>query len=660
MPEPALGDGGQPSPPLKFVTDLWATSVPLQDSSLRDKRSTARGRVVVLVPAHNEEQTITRTLQSLAGQTELADEVIVVADRCTDRTAAIAAARGATVFITRNNRHKKAGALNQALDHFLPSLSDQDAVLVMDADTALSPGFIAAGAQRLREPRGLKTRIGAVGGIFLADPVTNKVMRLQENEYLRYALDVGRRKGRAEVLTGTATLFSVRALRDVKAARTDGRLPASEGIYDVKALTEDNELTLALKHLRYHLASPRECVVATECMPTIRQLFYQRLRWQRGALENLVAYGLTGQTLPYIANQSMMYAAVAFVPFFLTMFIGAWLRAGAPQWSWPWIAVTVFAVAERVWTVRAGGGRTMRLSALVLPEIAFDMFLNCVYVKALADAVTRTSKEWAEPDEGSGKRNWHGVDKGLCVVAFVAPVIGLAILCAYLGVAWTIITVFVLSGVGRAGVRMLRLDPMGLFRDPGELTGLLHRGSFGGTSVHADQLEAILTRARELTGVERASLIALCDQQNQFVRLTAAENALKRTTLGPLPRGRGRVEALRGVGCLLNRADSDVAGFRPRHGQLLAAKLLADGVPYGRLYLADKRDRSPFTAGDADILVNLVPSGQVHFLRTPADEEPPDSAEPATSRALSDVAHSKHAHQLGLAELHLSHVTGSS
>jgi hypothetical protein len=196
-------------------------------------------------------------------------------------------------------------------------------------------------------------------------------------------------------------------------------------------------------------------------MPTVRELFYQRLRWQRGALENLVAYGLAGQTLPYIANQAMMYAAVAFVPFILTAFIAAWLHAGAPRWSWPWLAVTGFAVAERVWTVRAGGGRTTRLAALALPEIAFDMFRNCVYVKALADAVTRTSKEWAEPDEDSGKRGWHGVDKGLCMVAFVARVVGLPILSAYLGVSWTIITVFVLSGVGRAGMRMLRLDPMG-------------------------------------------------------------------------------------------------------------------------------------------------------------------------------------------------------
>ncbi len=39
------------------------------------------------------------------------------------------------------------------------------------------------------------------------------------------------------------------------------------------------------------MASPNGCRVVTELMPTWRNLWTQRLRWQRGALENLGAYG---------------------------------------------------------------------------------------------------------------------------------------------------------------------------------------------------------------------------------------------------------------------------------------------------------------------------------------------------------------------------------
>ena len=69
------------------------------------------------------------------------------------------------------------------------------------------------------------------------------------------------------------------------------------------ALTEDNELTIALKSLGALMISPAECTVVTEVMPTWRALWAQRLRWQRGALENLGAYGVTAQTVRYWAQQ---------------------------------------------------------------------------------------------------------------------------------------------------------------------------------------------------------------------------------------------------------------------------------------------------------------------------------------------------------------------
>ena len=58
-------------------------------------------------------------------------------------------------------------------------------------------------------------------------------------------------------------------------------------MYDTLALTEDNELTLALKTLGGRMVSPPQCRVTTEVMTTWRDLWRQRLRWHRGALENI-------------------------------------------------------------------------------------------------------------------------------------------------------------------------------------------------------------------------------------------------------------------------------------------------------------------------------------------------------------------------------------
>ena len=96
-------------------------------------------RVHVVIPAHNEAAGIEATIASVWEQTVRPDDVTVVADNCTDDTAELARANGAQVFETVANRYRKAGALNQFLESQLPLLSDSDVVLVMDADTRLSP-----------------------------------------------------------------------------------------------------------------------------------------------------------------------------------------------------------------------------------------------------------------------------------------------------------------------------------------------------------------------------------------------------------------------------------------------------------------------------------------------------------------------------------------
>ncbi len=123
-----------------------------------------------------------------------------------------------------------------------------------------------------------------------------------------------RRRGRVYVLTGTSSLFRPRALRTVAASRGSD-LPGVPGdVYDTAALTEDNELTIAIKSLGGLMLSPAACTVVTELMPTWRMLWAQRLRWQRGALENLGAYGITPRTFRYGAQQfSLGYGVLALV-----------------------------------------------------------------------------------------------------------------------------------------------------------------------------------------------------------------------------------------------------------------------------------------------------------------------------------------------------------
>jgi len=264
--------------------------------------------VTVAIPAHNEAAGIADALNSLARQTRRPDLVYVVCDNCTDATPDIVRSLvdelpfRTELFFTQGNTQKKAGALNQFLSRMLLCVQPEDYLLVMDADTQLAEVWIETALRTLEA----NSAAGACGAVFYGEERPGLLEQLQRNEYVRYARDIDRKNGRAMVLTGTATLFRAHVLTEVREARSV-RIPGKYGdIYDTTALTEDNEITLAVKTLGWKCVSPKECRVVTELMPTWGDLWRQRLRWQRGALENLRAYRLTKVTVPYFFQQFML------------------------------------------------------------------------------------------------------------------------------------------------------------------------------------------------------------------------------------------------------------------------------------------------------------------------------------------------------------------
>src|SRR5690606_38278357 len=129
------------------------------------------------------------------------ERVIVVADNCSDATVALARHEGVEVFETQGNVDKKAGALNQALRAVLPSRGENDVVMVMDADTTLDAGFLAAAVNDFTRDRALM----AVGVLFYGEEGGGLLGQLQRNEYIRYSREIRRRRGRVFILTGTAS-----------------------------------------------------------------------------------------------------------------------------------------------------------------------------------------------------------------------------------------------------------------------------------------------------------------------------------------------------------------------------------------------------------------------------------------------------------------------
>lgn len=345
-------------------------------------------RIVALIPAHNEEESIGETISALQEQTRSADRIIVIADNCADATASISKAAGAKVMVTRGNEHKKAGAINYALERVLPDLSDRDAVLVQDADSFLDPGFLEATSRKLA------AGFAAAGGNFRGRSGGGICGVLQRNEYARYARDTARKQGRVLCITGVGTMLSVAALRDVVAAIEDGRLPDSGGgyAYSYATLTEDNWMTLALTHLGYRVVSPKDATMSTEVMLNWRELAKQRLRWKRGAFEDLLSFGFTRQTLKGWGLQLVStLGVVASIAYVATLLAAPWTGFHPNP---IFLAITGVYAVERLVTVRSRGWKVALASATVFLEWGYDLYLQAVQVRALWGIVWRTQKSW--------------------------------------------------------------------------------------------------------------------------------------------------------------------------------------------------------------------------------------------------------------------------
>ena len=119
-------------PVLIFFIEVVA-ALSHRDAPLQPVDRGAPRRLAVVIPAHNESTGIVPTIADITPQLKHGDRLIVIADNCSDDTAAVAAAAGAEV-VTRDDMTQvgKGYALSWAIDHL--SDAPPDFVLFIDAD----------------------------------------------------------------------------------------------------------------------------------------------------------------------------------------------------------------------------------------------------------------------------------------------------------------------------------------------------------------------------------------------------------------------------------------------------------------------------------------------------------------------------------------------
>jgi cellulose synthase/poly-beta-1,6-N-acetylglucosamine synthase-like glycosyltransferase len=348
--------------------------------------------IVALIPAHNEAEWIGSVVRNLAAQTRPPDRIIVMSDNSTDDTVLLARQAGAEVWESAGNTHKKAGALNQALSRILGELDDSDFMFIQDADTLPAPRWLeVAGAWAARHP-------GAViSGRYASPPTGKSLLRIvQENEFARDGRVINRRGNRTRIVVGTSALFPVATQRAIISARLAGALPGPRvgEVYSTASITEDYELTLALKTLGYKTFSPPECDAVTDVMPTVPALWRQRIRWQRGAFTDLRTYGLTRITVWYYAAQAMWCFGMLTVVLILAQVALVVGLTGHFSPAPVWIGTLPLFVAHRILSVHRTGAKGMLVAAVLIPETVYDFFRYGVYLTCAWRAISGRTTQW--------------------------------------------------------------------------------------------------------------------------------------------------------------------------------------------------------------------------------------------------------------------------
>ncbi len=255
---------------LSLARLLWIVTLAVLEYTRRRRQFAADylPRVSVLVPSHNEEKVVVRTVAALLRSYYPNYEVLVVDDGSTDGTVeAVVAAFGdePRVRLLQKARGGKPEALNLGIRE-----TDAEVLVTIDADTILTPEAVGNLVRHFVDPR-----VAAVAGNI---KVGNRVNLLTYWQALEYIISQNLERRAVALLN---CMFVVPGA--IGAWRRSAVLEA--GGFTGETLAEDADLTVKVLRLGYRVDYEQEAVAYTEAPQTASALVKQRFRWVFGSLQ---------------------------------------------------------------------------------------------------------------------------------------------------------------------------------------------------------------------------------------------------------------------------------------------------------------------------------------------------------------------------------------
>ena len=235
------------------------------------RRSSRKLRFDVIVPAHNEAAVISGVVASLRKLDWPADgfRIVVIADNCTDATAALARAAGAEV-LERNDEVLR--GKGYALDFAFQASREREwayAVVVVDADTEVAPNLLEAFAARIEN--GAKVVQAHYSVLNAQVSWRTRLMAIAMAAFHQVRSRARERLGLSCGIRGNGWCITHRLLQQVP--------------YQAYSLTEDLEYGIELGLAGYRVHYADETHVAAMMVSGEEASRSQRQRWEKGRLQ---------------------------------------------------------------------------------------------------------------------------------------------------------------------------------------------------------------------------------------------------------------------------------------------------------------------------------------------------------------------------------------
>ncbi len=257
------------------VPMLYLTTLSIAALSKRPQRnassSTPVTRFALLIPAHNEEAvlgTLFASLHQLNYPGALMD-IHVVADNCTDTTAAIA--RQANAFVHERQNDSEVGkgyALRWLLGQVEASGRQYDAYVVIDADSHVSPNFLQVMDAQLQAGQSI---IQSQYRVQNGQESWASGLRSVAFALFNHLRPLGRSAlGWSSGLKGTGMCFSARIVERFG--------------WESFSLTEDVEYHVHLVSAGLRVTYAPSAIIWSAMPTSLKQARSQQMRWERGRL----------------------------------------------------------------------------------------------------------------------------------------------------------------------------------------------------------------------------------------------------------------------------------------------------------------------------------------------------------------------------------------